>query len=159
MENVKRILFSLSEFAGCCVEKAFKDIEIDGIGFQHLMSICVKANKISDSQIYLCGKIEGYVVLECSRCLLEFKHNLNIQINTDLFFENSIVDVVSEIRQLVILEIPQKPLCGHDCLGICEVCGIINKRNDICACKENYDEFAKARWYELFNASKNNRRK
>jgi uncharacterized protein len=46
---------------------------------------------------------------------------------------DDIVDLTPEIRESILLEIPQKPLCRADCKGLCPVCGI-DRNNQICNC-------------------------
>jgi uncharacterized protein len=126
------IVISQADFlrSGGAVEKNGEVFEGD-IGFDYKALVDFKAIKISDSQVYINGKVKGYFVLECSRCLEKYRHDFEIKINSDMEFFNGIIDLGEEVRQLLSLEIPMKPLCDKDCLGICAVCGKKhNKRGD-----------------------------
>ncbi|MDR1926878.1 MAG: YceD family protein [Endomicrobium sp.] len=118
--------------------------------------VSFKAVKISDDKVYVNGKIKGSVNLECSRCLHVYSHSLEIPIDIDMCVINDCVDVDEEVRQLLLLEMPMKPLCSKDCLGICKICGRYNKKSDFCSCVEKNGELIKERWEKLLN--KNNRR-
>lgn len=153
---MKQILFSLSDFLKIdTVEKKVDKVECN-IDNDLNISVSLKAVKISDESIYVSGTIEGDIYIECSRCLFIYPHHIKIEISSDMDFHNGIVDMSEEIRQLIILEMPMKPICSDECLGICRVCGRHNKVNDTCSCKIEED-FIKERWESLLN--KNNRRK
>jgi len=83
--------------------------------------------------------IEGYVELECSRCLEVFERELsqsktkflqNVPNEEGVFMlkpkdlevtfmeEPDIVDVAQLVREEIILSIPMKPLCSPSCRGI-----------------------------------------
>lgn len=82
-------------------------------------------------------ELEGYVVLQCSRCLTLYQKDIgrieNIRIEpyptkdviylkpSDLdisFYEDEeAFDLINLIREQIILSIPTKPLCSPDCKG------------------------------------------
>ena len=80
-----------------------------------------------------------------------YEHQIEIPINTDIEAEKGQIDVGEEIRQLLLLEMPMKPVCSEDCFGICKVCGKHNKKNDSCDCCIGFNESVKERWKELLN--------
>ena len=80
-----------------------------------------------------------------------YEHQIEIPINTDIEAEKGQIDVGEEIRQLLLLEMPMKPVCSEDCFGICKVCGKNNKKNDSCDCCNGFNESVKERWKELLN--------
>ncbi|MDR2191657.1 MAG: YceD family protein [Endomicrobium sp.] len=127
------------------------------IGVDCQASVDFKAVKISDDKIYICGKITGVFILECSRCLEKYKHPFEIKIDSDMDFFNGVIDLSEEIRQLLSLEIPMKPLCGENCLGICKICGKHNRKNDSCSCADgDRENFIKERWNELLTGGSKN---
>lgn len=87
------------------------------------------------------GQLEGVTVLECVRCLSEFDQALHIQI-ADLFSyppaeasdpllsipETGLLDLAPLLREYMLLEVPLRPMCRADCLGLCPECG--NNRNE-----------------------------
>jgi uncharacterized protein len=122
--------------------------------------VSFKAVKIpsSDNKIYVNGRIKGFVELTCSRCLRGYNYFVEIPIDTDdICIVDGCIDIGEEVRQLLLLEVPMKPLCSEDCLGICKICGKYNKKNASCFCVEKGDEFVKEMWKKLLN--KDNRRK
>ena len=74
--------------------------------------------------------------LECVRCLNEFERSLNWEFTelyafkkksvseSDLLLpEDAQIDLQPLIREYALLEIPIKPVCKPDCLGLCSECG------------------------------------
>ena len=61
----------------------------------------------------------------CSRCVEEFIQPLNKQLKFSCLVERSIqsIDLDPEIRQELMLDLPVRPLCKPDCLGLCVKCG------------------------------------
>ena len=148
---MKELIFNSSDFLkGEAVERRVEKFEGD-LGFPSEISVYLKAVKVSDDKIYVSGAAEGYVSMECSRCLCVYRHPVEIYVSVDMDFLNGIADMSEEIRQLAILEIPQKPLCSQECPGICPKCGKQNDENGLCSCaKGENEEFAKQRWENLF---------
>ena len=138
------------------VEKKGEIFEGD-IGFECAASVDYKAVKISDDKIYVNAEISGSFALECSRCLEKYKHPFKFKIDVDMDFANGAIDLGEEVRQLLLLEIPMKPLCGAYCLGICKVCGRRNKQGDSCSCEDGDKEnIVKERWKELLTGGSKN---
>ena len=54
------------------------------------------------------------------------------------------VDLEPLVRDAVLLELPQAPLCRADCQGLCPMCGV-NRNEQQCACVAPRDE----RWDAL----------
>jgi uncharacterized protein len=44
------------------------------------------------------------------------------------------VDLEPLVRDAVLLELPQAPLCSEECKGLCPTCGI-NRNEDTCTCE------------------------
>ncbi|MDR3307228.1 MAG: hypothetical protein LBS61_06210 [Endomicrobium sp.] len=134
-----------------------KDCKYNGdIGVKTDVLVSFRALKSCEESIYISATIKGFVELECSRCLALYKRQIEILINADIETVDGKVDVGEEVRQLLLLEMPMKHVCGKDCLGICKICGRRNKKNNSCDCADSIDESAKERWKELLN---NKRRK
>jgi uncharacterized protein len=95
--------------------------------------------------ILLQGVLDAEVTLECSRCLepylqplhmdLELEFQPSVSVVTGEFLPppeddtvfvidgHHILDLTEAIREQVILNLPMRPLCREDCLGLCPVCG------------------------------------
>ncbi len=54
------------------------------------------------------------------------------------------VDLEPMVHDAVLLELPQAPLCGPGCLGLCPQCGA-NRNLEACSCQPGRDE----RWAAL----------
>ena len=149
---MKQLIISFSDFLKSdAVEKSVAKFEGD-IGYPSNISVNLKAVKISDDKIYVSGAAEGCVDMECSRCLCVYKHPVELYIETDMDFLNGEADMGEEIRQRIILDIPSKPLCSQDCLGICQICGKHNKEGDACSCvADGNKDIVKKRWESLLN--------
>jgi len=82
------------------------------------------------------AKFSADTTLECVRCLNEFEQSLAWNF-TELFAfnkksvsesdlllpEDAHIDLQPLVREYALLEIPLKPICKPDCLGLCAVCG------------------------------------
>jgi len=112
------------------------------------------------------GAADTVVRLQCVRCLEDFEQPLHIKfsemflptvevlsghpmppITDDLGFPIDArhhLDLTEMLRQQIILDLPDQPLCRADCAGICPVCG--NNRNVTpCTCETQEDQ----RWAAL----------
>ncbi|MCX7984803.1 MAG: DUF177 domain-containing protein [Bacteroidetes bacterium] len=96
--------------------------------------------------------------LVCDRCLEEFEQRLNteyiivyvsdthsieeIDESVEVQFiaqDTTYIDLDEDVRQFLILSVPQKILCSEACKGLCPVCGV-NKNMTECHCTiENVD--------------------
>ncbi|MCA6069959.1 MAG: YceD family protein [Endomicrobium sp.] len=156
---MKELIVSLSDFLKTDVIEILSHKYKGDIGFVSDIAVSFKAVKISDGKIRVSGDISGTIELECSRCLRDYSHSLVIPIGVDIDIINGRVDIGEEVRQLLLLEIPMKPLCSEDCQGVCKICGKYNKKNSSCTCIEKDNDLIriKERWKEFLD--KDNRRK
>lgn len=113
------------------------------------------------------GEVAFGLKLACFRCLEPIHQAVDVTVNllfqkgrpaavkdlqdlddTDLVFyeeDDTTVDVVSQIRDVLILEIPMKPLCSESCAGLCPICGV-NRNHETCLCRR---EETDPRWEAL----------
>lgn len=96
-----------------------------------------------DHKILAQGKLKTEALLDCSRCLKEFKYPIRTQFS-ELFAEPSQfregewedieerralsiidgeIDLTFLVEQAILLALPMKPLCDKFCKGLCSVCG------------------------------------
>jgi uncharacterized protein len=148
---MKQLIFNNSDFIKSdTVERRIEKFEGD-IGYSSDIAVSLKVIKISDDKAYVSGAVEGYVNMECARCLSLYRHPVELFIESEMDFLNGEIDMDEEIRQRIVLDLPPKPLCDQDCLGICPKCGKHNIENDKCSCSsKNDEEFIKHRWENLF---------
>ncbi len=112
------------------------------------LSFSFEANRYDDV-IDVVGKISGIMTFECSRCLDIFEQNVNIGFECSWTKEEFEFDVLKEIKEAVLLNIPAKPLCKQDCKGLCQYCGN-NKNIKDCFCEQNrIDEFVAEKWSKI----------
>jgi len=115
--------------------------------------------KRSENKIDLRGNVKAGIRLECDRCLIEYRHDFDsdLQLIVELADQarhwrlqdlevgkgeldtiqvaEPVVDLGEILRQQVLLNMPAKQLCGENCLGLCKYCGAnLNERR--CGCEE-----------------------
>ncbi|GHT59224.1 hypothetical protein AGMMS50222_03440 [Endomicrobiia bacterium] len=146
---MRELIISLSDFLKTDAIEVKKHKYTGNIDCKSDIFVSFRAVKISNGEIYVSGRIKGFVYLECSRCLRICSHPLEISIGTNMNIKNGYVDIGEEIRQLLLLEMPMKPVCSSDCIGICKICGKHNKKNGSCLCADKDDELVKERWKAL----------
>lgn len=148
-------------------EKASRlNLSLDGVSVTG--DIVVELEIIKSDGIYYCvGNALCQADIECVRCLEPFSTELNgaVDFSVQLVGSKKIdpgnvpdneivvegnkaeVDISNPIREALILDVPLKPLCTEDCLGICPHCGI-NRNEKKCNCKV---ETTDPRWDGLRN--------
>lgn len=90
--------------------------------------------------ILVTGRAAAPVIAECSRCLDEIADEVEVEL-TELFaypgsateettdedevchIVHDLIDLEPVVRDAVVLALPQAPLCGPDCPGLCPDCG------------------------------------
>ncbi len=123
------------------VELKFKEIE----GYQILSPVLIDIEIENIGMGFkVTGKFSTNVILQCRRCLENFKFNLVGQIDeiytvdrelltekklltmdelSTFKFNGEEINIKESIRQNIIVSIPPYPLCSNDCKGLCPVCG------------------------------------
>ena len=115
-------------------------------------------------QIFLRAKIQANGKFVCDRCLEDIDRKLDISYSVvyiqssrstvDVKKEEEIqvldsdtnyIDLDDDVRQYILLALPQKVLCKEECLGICPSCGS-NRNNSHCSCQI---EIIDTRWEAL----------
>jgi len=93
------------------------------------------------------GRVDAGIRLTCSRCLAEYEDRINsafvlfyrkgqaaetaqdeeIELSeTDLVsvtYQGDEIDLIPEVDEQLVMELPLKPLCGDQCRGLCSSCG------------------------------------
>lgn len=89
------------------------------------------------------GLVSGSFHGECRRCLKPIVGRIDAEVNElyqitvtdpDAFpIEGDQIDLVPMVRETVLLELPDAPVCSVDCAGLCSTCGQdLNKGS--CSC-------------------------
>jgi uncharacterized protein len=80
-----------------------------------------------DESLLLRGRLALVVDCQCARCLKAFKHQFTLDAWTCLVplegeeaavVDSDCVDLTPLIREDILLELPQHPLCQQDCRGL-----------------------------------------
>ncbi len=152
-------------------EYAF-EVEAAGIGldarFTKMVTVAATLDK-TGHQLYLKTNLQTTGRFTCDRCLDDFDLSLSAHYQIVYLTEEmptgrgreeeiqyigpdtTLLDLVEDVRQYLVLAIPQKLLCKEECRGLCQVCGA-NKNKTSCSCVENEVD---PRWDGLRKASFN----
>jgi hypothetical protein len=128
---VNKLILRLSDFLKTDIVE-IKTYGYKGdIGCKSDIFVSFKAVKISDDKMYISGEIKGSLCLECSYCLSIYRHPVKIVIDVCMDILNGQINIGEEVRQLLLLEMPIKPLCSKDC-DIFKIFGEHNKKSIFC---------------------------
>ena len=102
-------------------------------------------------QILLKSEIQAEGIFVCDRCLEDFHRQLDVTYSmvyiqgdrstVDIKKEEiqvltadiNYIDLDEDVRQSILLAIPQKLLCWEECKGLCPTCGV-NRNTENCSC-------------------------
>ena len=121
--NVKRIPEDGEELVGS-EPASIMEWEDPGVQFEHVIEYRLNA-QIQSGALLVTGKLWTPVTLQCSRCLKMFQQPVRVEafvFHRELAGED-FVDLTDNLREDIILELPQRALCQKDCQGLCPVCG------------------------------------
>jgi len=105
----------------------------------------IKAKRYSDN-LFVSVDYSSCLELKCARCLEKFEYNFknNVELEYNISKDQEFVDITDDLRQEIIINYPQKPLCRKDCHGLCCVCGNnLNVSKCNCSRKEHFNPFSK----------------
>ena len=101
------------------------------------------------------GEFSATIELECVRCLEKYPQPLNAVFDELYAFSDrtatdsglilpndGYIDLQPLVREYLLIEIPIRPLCKPDCLGLCTVCGA-NMNYSLCSHEEAANNIAK----------------
>jgi uncharacterized protein len=135
------------------VEADSTEYELEGVTFHDLLSVKLSIQKVNE-EYYCQGYTSVVAEVECVRCLKHFDLELSGELNFIIKPEGSkgvmasdtgeeiynvnagepVVELTDSIRQALQLSMPIKPICNHECRGLCPSCGI-NLNEERCNCK------------------------
>lgn len=130
----------------------------EGINIDGKISIFLKVFRVEEI-VFVSGEIKVTLVLECSRCLVEFSHPLSSSFRIDYmplkemgkekeyelksddldksFYKGDKIDMTELIKEQILLSLPMQPLCSSECKGLCPVCGTdLNEGHCTCERRE-----------------------
>jgi len=130
--------FLINQAIGTHREISFdvSDVHLDeGLDFQHLTGT-IRFSRATQG-IFMQARFETETEMQCVRCLKEYNQFLQTDFDELFSFPNfplgesglvlpdsGNIDLKPLLREYLLLELPSKPLCKPDCLGLCEVCGV-----------------------------------
>jgi len=136
--------------------------------FSEQVRAAAKVEKTS-RQLYLHVEFTTRGTFTCDRCLDEFHKEVSgsygVVYVTDTQADDGIeideiqvispeanyIDLAEDVRQFVLLALPQKMLCREECAGLCPGCGV-NRNRSKCSCP---NEGIDPRWEGLRNLLEN----
>jgi uncharacterized protein len=154
MSSVAEFRINISNLSEGIHEYHF-ETEPSKIGLDERFSGVVKVEVTLDKsigQIFLQAEILAEGSFFCDRCLENFRQELKTAYSmmyvqearstADMNKEEEIqilradtnyIDLDDDVRQYILLTVPQKLLCREDCQGFCPTCGV-NKNIESCTC-------------------------
>jgi uncharacterized protein len=145
--NVKRIPPDGETLSGSD-PSSIMDLEEPDTRFEHDVEYELHA-QLQGNVLLVAGRLRTPATLRCSRCLQVFDSPLLVDhfvFHHELHGED-FVDLTANMREDIILELPQRALCAEDCKGLCPHCGKdLNKGS--CRCKPSEGDL---RWHALNN--------
>lgn len=91
--------------------------------------------------------VDGWLTVQsrgsCRRCLRAVDGERRVEVHElyqetrtvpDAFpIENDQIDLRAMVRESILLDVPEAPLCRPDCPGLCPVCGV-DRATETCSC-------------------------
>lgn len=106
------------------------------------VDVRVRCESLSDG-IVVDGRVEVDFRGDCRRCLTPLTGTVSIEVHElyqvtvtdpDAFpIENDQIDLAAMVRESVLLDLPDAPVCRPDCAGLCPVCGADRNTRE-CGC-------------------------
>jgi len=145
--NVKRIPEDGEALRGSD-PASIMELEESDIRFEHDVEYDLLA-QLQGAALLVTGRLSTPATLRCSRCLRVF--DLPVRVDQFVFHKElegeDFVDLTANMREDIILELPQRALCVADCKGLCPHCGKdLNKGP--CRCQQSKGDL---RWHALDN--------
>lgn len=81
------------------------------------------AFSVGASNILLETAVQGRWEVPCSRCLRGHEREFDGELEETYPLSQPSIDVVEELRQVLVLAAPQRSLCRPNCKGLCPRCG------------------------------------
>lgn len=136
------------------VAPADLDFEADVFKFPEPINVELTATKSGDEIIFQ-GQVSTLIEAECARCLELFEKPVSSKLQFVVQFldvdgpedtgdDDFVVlprtaedyDISERVREIILLELPYKPLCDPNCKGLCPMCGEnLNERD--CGCTQD----------------------
>ncbi|MFC1520791.1 DUF177 domain-containing protein [Elusimicrobiota bacterium] len=110
-----------------------KDLKSENAGIEYPIKVSIEIS-IGKDDFLMLGTVSGSFNIGCSRCLKKFAMSFSRQIEEIYPLTLETINAGDEVRQAIILSLPEKPVCKPDCKDLCSNCG--NDLNNV-SCKCN----------------------
>lgn len=119
------------------------------VSFTAPVHVHLKVNNTGKS-LLVEGKIHTELKAQCGRCLESFAYPIEQdfqdewvsspeateeQKETALLFDKDEIELNERILEQIVLELPMRFICSHECKGLCSVCGV-NQNEKSCKCDQ-----------------------
>ncbi|MFA6816217.1 MAG: DUF177 domain-containing protein [Lentisphaeria bacterium] len=95
---------------------------------------------VNSDDLLLTGKLSSEMAMICDRCEVKAPFFLTVN-NVCHEYEDAFgkpLDLTADIREDILLNLPQHFLCREDCKGLCPFCGI-NLNTSTCNCNNKLE--------------------
>ncbi|MCK4412118.1 MAG: DUF177 domain-containing protein [Candidatus Eisenbacteria sp.] len=127
------------------------DLDVVEVDFLAPVSVTVELVR-SGEQLQVRGAVTTRIRQRCVRCLEEIDTEISMPVEVVarrpterergddppegmLFHDGKELSLLQEVRELILLGIPQTPVCRPDCAGLCPHCGE-NRSSGACRCAD-----------------------
>lgn len=136
------------------------EIKLDMPGYSLTKPLEFDGNTVKAAEdFYVEGVLSGVVRSECGRCLNIFSMPINLNFHTiyavrreeadlededaepdsDLsYYDGDTIDLLPDLKDLLLLNLPIRPICKPECKGLCPQCGV-DLNAESCKCQLNGD--------------------
>lgn len=94
--------------------------------------------QLFDRELLVMGKCSADFVGNCCRCGKDISCKIVAEVNfsEEISLDSGEFDLTNELRECILLALPNHPLCSVDCKGLCSQCGKPLSEGK-CSCKKN----------------------
>jgi uncharacterized protein len=101
--------------------------------FRHPLEVEATAD-MAEADIVVSGRTSLTVGFSCARCLEDFERTFKSEFSQVYTSDQNEIDLTSEIKEAIYIDMPLTPVCRESCKGLCPVCGV-NKNQVVCQCQ------------------------
>lgn len=94
--------------------------------------------QLFDKELLVMGECSAEFEGICCRCgkAISLKISSEVNFSDEISVETGEFDLTNELRECILLALPNHPLCRVDCKGLCSQCGKPLSEGK-CSCKKN----------------------
>ncbi len=119
--------------AQLCGELSASELELEGVDELIQLTQALKYDLVAQmmgNDVLVQGRLQLGLQCECARCLKPFAKQLDLgrwaahlplEGEDKVAIENDCVDLTPILREDILLQFPQHPLCGPDCGGLSKI--------------------------------------